>query len=98
MKQKQRITFPDHLLASITIRVIKLYQHTISPDHSDLGKAHPHTGCKFYPSCSQYARMSLEQKGFFRSILKIIWRILRCNPWSEGGVDFPEKNNRVSKQ
>ncbi|MCX6112187.1 MAG: membrane protein insertion efficiency factor YidD [Proteobacteria bacterium] len=43
--------------------------------------------CRFYPSCSQYAMDMLKEKGFFRGIHKIIWRILRCNPFNEGGYD-----------
>ncbi len=43
--------------------------------------------CIFTPSCSQYALDALEKYGFFEANLKIVWRILRCNPWNEGGHD-----------
>ncbi len=45
------------------------------------------TRCRFYPSCSQYALDMLGKYGFFKSIHKIVWRILRCNPFNEGGYD-----------
>jgi len=43
--------------------------------------------CRFYPSCSQYALDTLNKYGFFMGIHRIIWRVLRCNPFNEGGVD-----------
>ena len=44
--------------------------------------------CRFYPSCSEYALLSAKKYGI-RAFPKIIWRILRCNPFSHGGVDYP---------
>jgi putative membrane protein insertion efficiency factor len=43
--------------------------------------------CKFTPSCSQYAREAVEKLPLHLAIMKIIWRVLRCNPFSKGGVD-----------
>jgi len=79
--------------------LIKLYQKTISPDHgfiflSFIGKrigfmltGNTLIGCRFYPSCSQYARQAIDRYGLVKGILKSVWRILRCNPLSKGGVD-----------
>jgi putative membrane protein insertion efficiency factor len=44
--------------------------------------------CKFHPSCSQYAADALRKYGPVRGSLKAAWRLLRCNPWSHGGVDY----------
>jgi putative membrane protein insertion efficiency factor len=46
--------------------------------------------CKYYPSCSQYALDALRRYGFVRGTILAGWRILRCNPWSHGGVDHAE--------
>jgi uncharacterized protein len=43
--------------------------------------------CRFVPSCSQYAKESLEEYGLFKGTPKALWRILRCNPFSRGGYD-----------
>lgn len=43
--------------------------------------------CRYYPSCSQYAINALQQHGPIKGLIMAIWRVLRCNPWSEGGVD-----------
>ncbi|MDQ3889631.1 MAG: membrane protein insertion efficiency factor YidD [Actinomycetota bacterium] len=44
--------------------------------------------CKYYPSCSRYALDALEEYGFVRGSILSAWRLVRCNPWSHGGVDF----------
>jgi putative membrane protein insertion efficiency factor len=43
--------------------------------------------CKYYPSCSNYAITAIKRyklKGIFMAL----WRLVRCNPWSLGGVDY----------
>lgn len=79
----------DRLLAKGAILLIRGYQKTFSPDHSPAGKLNPTSGCRFFPTCSEYARISLEKKGFILSFFRILWRIARCTPWSKGGVDIP---------
>ena len=44
--------------------------------------------CKYHPSCSQYALDALREFGLVRGTLLAMWRLLRCNPWSHGGVDY----------
>lgn len=62
---------------------IKIYQKIVSPTL-------PRT-CRFYPSCSQYALEALDRHGF-SAIFIIIKRIMRCNPFFDGGYDpIPEK-------
>jgi putative membrane protein insertion efficiency factor len=46
--------------------------------------------CKYHPSCSQYALDALREYGFFKGAILVGWRLLRCNPWSHGGVDYAE--------
>ena len=43
--------------------------------------------CKFYPSCSNYAATAIGRYGV-KGIAMAAWRIVRCNPWSQGGVDY----------
>ena len=45
--------------------------------------------CKFHPSCSRYALDALREFGFARGTVLATWRLLRCNPWSQGGYDPP---------
>ncbi|MCS7165745.1 MAG: membrane protein insertion efficiency factor YidD [Candidatus Calescibacterium sp.] len=52
-------------------------------------KSRKYPVCKYYPSCSDYALISIEKYGIFIGSLKAIWRFLRCNPFSKGGIDLP---------
>ena len=61
--------------------LISLYQRYISPFLPQ--------SCRFYPSCSEYARLSFNKYPFHRALIKSIFRILRCHPFHPGGIDFP---------
>ncbi|QQR54675.1 membrane protein insertion efficiency factor YidD [Candidatus Peregrinibacteria bacterium] len=80
---------PLHWPALLAILLVGLYQKTLSPDHSWLRHLFPGGFCRFTPSCSMYTRLALEKYGFIRGSAKGLWRILRCNPWSKGGLDLP---------
>lgn len=56
--------------------------------------------CRFYPSCSAYAREAFEILPFHIALVKSVYRILRCNPFNEGYFDpvIPEAKNRSSEQ
>ena len=47
--------------------------------------------CRFIPSCSEYGLMAVEEWGAVRGSLLSAWRILRCNPFSAGGLDLPPR-------
>ncbi len=66
---------------------ILLYQKTLSFDHGPLKFLYPLGYCRYYPTCSEYSRQAILKKGVFFGIILSIWRILRCNPWSKGGID-----------
>lgn len=69
-------------MKKIAIRLIELYRKYLSPL-----KRHP--TCRFIPTCSEYAIMAIEKYGVLKGIVKSVWRILRCNPLSKGGIDLP---------
>ena len=43
--------------------------------------------CRYHPSCSQYCVDAVRQRGVVVGVPLAAWRVLRCNPWSLGGVD-----------
>ena len=43
--------------------------------------------CRFYPSCSRYAEEAIRSRGAVVGGGLAIWRVLRCNPFGEGGLD-----------
>jgi putative membrane protein insertion efficiency factor len=58
------------------------YRVTLGPFLAGQGQ------CKYHPSCSQYALDAYRELGFFKGTVLAVWRLLRCNPWSRGGVDY----------
>ncbi|MDP3963019.1 MAG: membrane protein insertion efficiency factor YidD [bacterium] len=71
----------------IATKLITIYQKTISPDHGGVVLPFYSGACKFYPSCSEYTKHAINKKGFLNGMLRGAWRILRCNPFSQGGYD-----------
>ena len=43
--------------------------------------------CKYYPSCSNYTVVAIKRYGL-KGVAMATWRLVRCNPWSEGGLDY----------
>jgi uncharacterized protein len=74
-------------MKQIVLKIIKLYQHTASPDHGWGRLFFRHAGCRYHPSCSQYMYEAVEKYGVIKGLGFGVWRILRCNPWSRGGHD-----------
>ncbi len=62
-------------IAEILIRAYQAFSSTREPR------------CKYYPSCSNYAATAIRRYGL-KGVAMAGWRLLRCNPWSEGGLDY----------
>lgn len=73
-------------MKKIVIKLIKFYQKTLSPNHG-LIFLNPLIGCRFYPSCSEYSILAINKYGLLNGFKKSVVRILKCGPWSKGGVD-----------
>ena len=66
------------MIKKFLIKLIKIYQRMPLSSHNQ---------CKYIPSCSNYALDAIEYYGAFKGSMLAIWRILRCNPFSKGGLD-----------
>lgn len=75
------------MIRFLVLKLIRLYQRTLSPDHGFLSHRHPYGFCRFQPTCSEYTYSAVEKYGILKGGTLGFWRILRCNPWSEGGND-----------
>lgn len=64
------------------IFLISKYKKKISPIFSFLG-----VHCKYYPTCSEYAKQAIEKYGVVKGVFISIKRFLKCNPFSKGGYD-----------
>ncbi|HIE09576.1 MAG TPA: membrane protein insertion efficiency factor YidD [Armatimonadetes bacterium] len=61
------------------VKLLELYQRYLSPLKPPM--------CRFYPSCSEYAKQAFLKYGLLKGGALAIWRLLRCNPFSKGGYD-----------
>jgi len=87
---KKAFLFIWHIPRNLVIGLILVYQKLLSPDHSFWAKAvHIQGYCKYHPTCSEYAKQTFRKHGFMKGFLKGGYRVLRCNPWSDGGIDMP---------
>ncbi len=66
----------------ILLTALRLYRLAISPAMGALGAR-----CRFHPSCSEYAEAAIATRPLPRALALIALRVLRCNPWCEGGLD-----------
>ncbi|MEK7123902.1 MAG: membrane protein insertion efficiency factor YidD [Patescibacteria group bacterium] len=82
-------------MSKIIIAIIKIYQKTLSPDKgffsarggSAFGGQISFRGCRFHPTCSQYAIDAIEKRGLLKGTFSGAKRILKCHPWHPGGYD-----------
>ncbi len=70
-------------MKAIFLAPIRLYQRVLSPMIP--------ARCKYHPSCSEYAVQAIRMHGVARGLVLAGWRLLRCNPWSNGGIDRVEE-------
>lgn len=67
------------MLRWVALKLIRFYQVAISPWTPP--------SCIYVPTCSAYGYLAIEKHGFFKGGMLTAWRILRCNPWAQGGYD-----------
>lgn len=73
---------------------LRFYRSAVSPM---LHALTPGAGCRFAPSCADYAAIAVAEWGLVRGTLFALWRLLRCHPLSRGGYDpvRPRKGSRA---
>lgn len=69
----------DHGMKTVLLALIDGYRLLLSPFFG--------SQCRFYPTCSAYAREAIEVHGTARGTWLALRRLLRCHPWHAGGVD-----------
>ena len=68
-----------HAVTRLILALLAFYKRLLSPL---LGAR-----CRFHPSCSDYARVSVARFGSARGCVLALWRIARCQPMCSGGFD-----------
>lgn len=64
---------------NLAIAFMHAYRRVVSPLYGEV--------CRYYPSCSRYALEAYQQRGFLVGVVLTTWRLLRCNPFSSGGIN-----------
>lgn len=70
---------PGGRVSRMLVRLIRGYQRWLSPM---LGNQ-----CRFSPTCSEYSAQALQTHGALRGLRLATWRLLRCQPFAQGGFD-----------
>lgn len=84
------MTMLRNLGKSLGKGLIRFYQICISPWKPP--------SCRYYPTCSNYALHAVSVHGLFKGVLLATWRLMRCNPWTNGGVDQVPAKGRWKPQ
>lgn len=78
----------NNYIKKLLIFFIDIYSNIISPLFPPV--------CRFYPTCSHYAREALEKHGVYCGLFLSLKRICKCHPFNSGGYDpVPPTINRV---
>lgn len=64
---------------NLLIAFVLGWRKFISPLYGDV--------CRYHPTCSAYGLGTIQQRGVVVGLILTGFRIFRCNPWSDGGVD-----------
>ena len=65
------------------ILLIRGYQATLSPDHGPLRHLYPHGYCRHTPTCSEYGKIMIGERGLLTGSLMLLRRLISCNPWKQ---------------
>ncbi len=76
-------------MTRLLLLLLKGYKRFISPF---LGNH-----CRFYPTCSDYARQALLEHGLLKGLIMAVARVARCHPFNPGGYDPVTKSCEVKK-
>lgn len=76
---KRAVAFISMLFTNFAILLLKIYRYIISPMLP--------ASCRFYPTCSSYSIEAYRIHGPIKGSFLTLHRILRCNPWGNGGFD-----------
>jgi len=80
-------TFITQIVRRFVLGSIRVYQKTLSLDHSPFRHLFPYGYCRFNPTCSEYAYQAIDRHGLIKGGWQAFKRLLRCHPWSAGGND-----------
>lgn len=69
-------------MRNVLISLIGIYQKTLSPDHGPLRDLHPYGFCRHEPTCSEYGKRIIEERGMITGGFFLMKRLFSCHPWA----------------
>ena len=70
-------------MTRVLLASLGFYKRWLSPALHSLNPG----GCRFVPTCSDYAAVAIATHGPVRGVVLAVWRLLRCHPFCHGGLD-----------
>ena len=70
-------------MTRLLLATLAFYKRWLSPALHSLNPG----GCKYLPTCSEYAAIAISTHGPLRGSALALWRLLRCHPFARGGLD-----------
>lgn len=95
LKPAKPITMKNSIFTKVILALIYFYQKVLSP-MKKVFFGH-NAGCRFYPCCSEYSRLSFIKHGFLKGFYLTIGRVFRCHPFHLGGYDPVPKGFKFFK-
>ena len=83
VNQPETTPAPPQVVTRLLLATLAFYRRWISPAIHSLQPG----GCRYLPTCSEYASVAIATHGPARGLGLAIWRLLRCNPFVRGGLD-----------
>jgi hypothetical protein len=71
------------MITRLLLALLGFYRRWLSPALHSISPG----GCKFEPTCSEYAQVAIATHGPLRGSVLALWRLLRCHPFTRGGFD-----------
>ncbi|MBI3343040.1 membrane protein insertion efficiency factor YidD [Candidatus Gottesmanbacteria bacterium] len=85
-------------MKTILLHAIRFYQRYLSFDTGILKFLFlTDKACRYQPTCSQYMYEAIERYGIIDGLSLAVKRIIRCHPWSRGGVDEVPRDLQINK-
>jgi putative membrane protein insertion efficiency factor len=70
-------------MTRVLLAILAFYKRWLSPAFHSLNPG----GCRYQPTCSEYAAVAIATHGPIQGSALALWRLLRCNPFGKGGLD-----------
>lgn len=78
------------MVKTALLATLRVYKRYLSPTQA--------ASCRFVPTCSDYAAEAIARHGAVYGTVLSSWRLLRCNPFSRGGLDLVPQDRKLSNQ